>query len=220
MTLKEITGANIKKYRNKIGLSQLKLAELTGIGRSSLAQYESAFALPPLDNALTIAKTLQTTVDRIIGEPNIIESDKIVNIPFYKDTYASAGGGSINYELMPPASLSFNKEFLENVLSTKQFKNIHAIRCIGNSMEPTLKNGEMLFVNPVENEGGTTQNGAIYVVNYYGEVYVKRVTKDPKTKALMLHSDNKEEHPPMEIKDEDLNECQIVGRVVGHLEWV
>ncbi|MGP1485316.1 MAG: S24 family peptidase [Campylobacter sp.] len=47
----------------------------------------------------------------------------------------------------------------------------------GDSMEPTIANGELLFVSTA-NAGGV-----IYVINYGGDVYVKRLEKKSDNKG-------------------------------------
>ena len=57
------------------------------------------------------------------------------------------------------------------------------------------------------------------MVIYYGEVLVKRVKKDPKTKAVELISENKE-YPPICVDGEDIDSFRIIGRVVGHFDRI
>ena len=83
-------------------------------------------------------------------------------------------------------------------------------------MEPTITSGELLFVNPMQNENGII-SGCIYIINYDGDLYVKRIEKNPTTKAITLFSDNKK-YEPIIIQKQDLECCHIMGRVVSHMK--
>src|SRR3989304_4370920 len=61
---------NIIKYRKVRGLSQTKLAELSGISRRMIAHYETNISNPPINNLLAIAKTLSVTLNDLLGETN------------------------------------------------------------------------------------------------------------------------------------------------------
>ena len=144
------------------------------------------------------------------------EKSDIVSIPYFEDVYASAGSGIINYDDVP-VIMDFSEDFLRTFLRISgSLLNIHIINARGNSMEPTIQSGELLFVNPTQNEGGIIC-GCIYVVNFDGDIYVKRIEKDPINKSLTLFSDN-QTYKPIVIADENLQHCQIIGRVVAHMK--
>ena len=146
-------------------------------------------------------------------------SDQIINIPYFEDMYACAGNGVLNFE-SNATPISFDRTFLTKFLGDIKFDNLHIINVIGNSMYPTIKEKEIIFINPFENENYIVKSGAIYTLKYYDEVFIKRVVNNPKTGAIVLHSDNKEEHPSIEILEEDKNNFEIIGRVVAHFDWI
>ncbi|EOH3683822.1 helix-turn-helix transcriptional regulator [Campylobacter lari] len=135
-------------------------------------------------------------------EKNIINDD-IVLIPFYKDSSASAGFGSINYE-NSVQHIPFNKQDLRLMFNIQGFLKIGIIPVIGDSMHPTIKEGEMI----VFQDDGSMIEGGIYVIEHQNEVFVKRLRKRP----LSLISDN-ENYPPITIEENE--EIKIIGRVVG-----
>ena len=139
----------------------------------------------------------------------------IVSIPYFEDVYASAS--ITNYDDMP-VIMDFSEDFLRTFLRISgSLLNIHIINARGNSMEPTIQSDELLFVNPTQNEGGIIC-GCIYVVNFDGDIYVKRIEKDPINKSLTLFSDNQTYKKPTLIAGENLQHCQIIGRVVAHMK--
>ena len=141
---------------------------------------------------------------------------KTISIPYFEDTYASAGGGMINYD-EAPVIMDFDEDFLRMFLRISgSIKGIHIINARGDSMEPTITSGELLFINPMQNENGII-SGCIYIINYDGDLYVKRIEKNPTTKAITLFSDNKK-YEPIIIQKQDLGCCHIMGRVVSHMK--
>ncbi|ANE31925.1 DNA-binding protein [Campylobacter hyointestinalis] len=149
-----------------------------------------------------------------LNAPNLKKSQDTINIPYFEDTYASAGSGIINYD-ETPIIMSFDINFLRVFLKiTGSLNNLHIINAKGDSMEPTISGGELLYINPYENEQGVI-SGCIYVINYDGDIFVKRVDKNPVTKSLTLISDNPK-YEPIKIEVADLTNCKIIGRVVAH----
>ncbi|QDS03832.1 XRE family transcriptional regulator [Campylobacter fetus] len=149
-----------------------------------------------------------------LNTSNLKKSQDIINIPYFEDTYASAGSGIINYD-ETPIVMSFDINFLRVFLKiTGSLNNLHIINAKGDSMEPTINGGELLYINPYENEQSVI-SGCIYVINYDGDIFVKRVDKNPVTKSLTLISDNPK-YEPIKIEVADLTNCKIIGRVVAH----
>lgn len=60
-------GVRLKKLRNERGLSQAKLAELSGIPKGTLLQWEYGMRTPLLDAAVKLADALGITLDELAG---------------------------------------------------------------------------------------------------------------------------------------------------------
>ncbi len=58
----------IRRYRIQSGLSQRKLAALTGHSRSTISAWERGHVLPSLANALQLAKTLGALIETLYHE--------------------------------------------------------------------------------------------------------------------------------------------------------
>lgn len=146
----------------------------------------------------------EKTVRKIRGEdvPNY-EDEDVFTVPYYSDIKASAGNGYYNDHNCEPEYLVMPK-----ALYKAKSKHIHAIKVDGDSMSPNIKENSIVFVD----SGDTflTQN-AVFVVNYQGEIYVKRVQKVDG--HILLKSDNIRYNTiicePQDIK--------IVGRVVNSI---
>lgn len=57
---------NIKKYREKSGISQMALAKIVGVSQQAVAAWESGKSYPSSDKLAGIAHTLGCTVDQIV----------------------------------------------------------------------------------------------------------------------------------------------------------
>ena len=55
----------IKERRTELKITQAQLAELVGIGQSTISEIESGRHQPTIELALLIARALQTSVDNI-----------------------------------------------------------------------------------------------------------------------------------------------------------
>lgn len=120
---------------------------------------------------------------------------------------ASAGPGAIMSPDEPLADVvAFRKDWLGRLGINPRFAR--AIFAHGDSMEPTINDGDLLLVD--ESINHIVDHG-IYVVVYQGMVIVKRVQMR-RDGTLVLKSDNAryeaEEVPPNEIE-----QIQVAGRV-------
>ena len=80
----------------------------------------------------------------------------------------------------------------------------------GNSMEPTLEDGDYALVDP---EKIDYVRNKIYVVTYNDESFIKRMVMDAKSKIVMLKSDNPEYEDILITKDMQVY-LKIEGRVI------
>lgn len=60
-------GRRIKELREKQGMKQMDLAELTNIGRSSIGSYEIESETPTYVNLIKLAETLNVSTDYLLG---------------------------------------------------------------------------------------------------------------------------------------------------------
>ena len=58
---------NLKKYREKVGLTQAELAEKIGVTQCYLSQVERGSKILTLPTAQAIASTLNVTIDELVN---------------------------------------------------------------------------------------------------------------------------------------------------------
>lgn len=215
-----------KKAREYLGLTQLELADKFGFKQYKIKDIETEKQKVSPEIAEGIEKLFSingwwlltgkgTMLLKDSIESSIIVKDtNLVEFPYLTEIYATAGAGAINYDEMRKP-IAFDKTFLEKTLGITVFKNLHIINAVGNSMEPTIKEKSLLFVNPFENESCQIKDGGIYVINCNSSVFVKRISHNPITGATKLKSDNSQ-YEDIEITGQEFESCIIIGRVVGH----
>ena len=116
---------------------------------------------------------------------------------------ASAGPGAESAQEISFDSFRFSRRWLrENGLEAAQ---LTAIRVEGDSMEPTLRDGDEILVE----RGGRSARAGIYVVRIDEALMVKRLDTS-RADLLVLISDNPA-YPPVEVP---AGEAEVIGRVV------
>jgi len=123
------------------------------------------------------------------------ETEKFSKIRYFKDINASAGGGAVNFD-ENYETLYIDKKIID--------KDLDAINVIGDSMEPTIKDGSIIFI---DRNDKSVQNGGIFVVSTPAGVFVKRINLRSDGKIELI-SDNKL-YPGETVED-----AEIIGKVV------
>lgn len=133
------------------------------------------------------------------------ETDKFVRVKYLKNIYASAGGGAENYD-EKESYINIDSQTLQ-CMKIDNSKNIEAINVLGDSMEPTLYDGNVVFI---DRQKDSIQKGGIFVVSTPVGLFIKRL--QIKTDGTMdLISDNSS-YGVENVRFEDI---KILGQVVG-----
>lgn len=139
---------------------------------------------------------------------SLIDSTDRYWIKYYPTISVSAGGGAFdnedNFE-----KLDMPDFFLNLIGGAENLKNVEAINVTGDSMEPTLNNGNIIFIDKTKND--VSKDGIYAFVNENG-LFVKRIQKRIDG-ALDIISDNKEY--PIQIAAKD--EINILGKVISSI---
>lgn len=132
---------------------------------------------------------------------------EFVLVPRY-DVAGSMGNGALIHSEQIVDHLAFKADWVRLELGANP-KNLVLISAVGDSMEPTLRPGDLLLVDRSEN--GVKQD-AIYAIALGGELRIKRVQRlfDGR---LIIRSDNPG-YQPEEIAPSITDTVNIIGRVV------
>lgn len=137
-------------------------------------------------------------------------TEKFAYVRYFKDINASAGGGAINYD--ETAQKLYIDKNIETFFGKENLKNIEALNVIGDSMEPMLKDGSIVFVDRSQID---IKKGGVFVISTNAGVFIKRVVL--KTDGSVdLISENRI-YPKENI---NIDEIMVIGRVVGAIEKI
>lgn len=141
------------------------------------------------------------------GPPPAEEPGDRVTVPEL-DVGASAGPGALPGDERPRSQMVFDPRWLRS-LGAGDVRQMAIIRVEGDSMIPTLADGDEILVD--RSDGAGRLRDGIYVLRVDDAVMVKRLAINPAARALSIRSDN-EAYPSW--PDCALDAVDIVGRVV------
>lgn len=170
-------------------------------------------ALPRLDSLLRIAKAAEVSVEWLATGKEPTKSDsqfeeEFALIPGY-NVQVAAGHGSIAGDEAPTRELAFRRKWLR--FRGFNENDLALVFAKGDSMEPTISDNETVMVDTSEKR---LRDGHIYVIRNGDHLLVKRI-QTLWNDGVQLLSDNKE-YPPQEISSADLENIEVIGKVV----WV
>lgn len=128
-------------------------------------------------------------------------------VPRY-DVAASMGNGAIIHSEQVVDHLAFREEWVRTELSANP-KNLVLISAIGDSMEPTLRAGDLLLI---DRSTAMVKQDAIYAFATNGELRVKRMQLKIDG-SVVVKSDNPQYEAEF-LTSEQIASLRIVGRVV------
>lgn len=100
---------------------------------------------------------------------------------------ASAGHGALAEMEAKSSQFGFDEKWLKR-LTTSKASSLSIIRVTGDSMEPTLHDGDEVMVDLAD--GQTRLRDGIYVLRMDGTLNVKRIAIEPQGKMISVISDN------------------------------
>lgn len=197
---------NIKKYREKMGISQAELSRRIGVSRQTFNNYELGKREADYETLLKIAEELHTSVQALLTDENlepqngiVLEKDNIYMIPIFKTV--SAGFGAYADDQI----CGYEPLYLE---SQREAEETLAIAVKGDSMYPKIEEDDLVVVHKQD----YFENGDIVVAVVCGENdgFVKRAFQTEE--KLTLESINPS-YPPMVFSGPKLDDIKIMGVV-------
>jgi phage repressor protein C with HTH and peptisase S24 domain len=136
------------------------------------------------------------------------DDENTVELNYYPDIVAAAGYGGINEYEFRKQTMKLDRAFLEQFLNIRRFDCLDIITVFGNSMEPFISNGETVILDRIND----ARNGETVIANINGDIYIKRIKKDPLNRWVKFLSDNNE-YDEIELKGKELEYVTIIGIV-------
>lgn len=202
--------AVIKQLRMERGITQEQLASMLKVSRSTIGMYETGNREPDFETCEAIADIFNVDMDYLTGRSKVERKSPI--------TPSSIPQGFIPMPDMSriplvgriacgePITAEQNVEGVVSVPS--QWRSDFALLCKGDSMEPSIKDGDLvaIHIQPM------VENGEVAAVRIDSEATLKHVYLYPN--YIELRPENPAYQSIIKI-GEEMNEVKIEGKAVG-----
>lgn len=224
----ETLGTRLKQLRKEKKLTQQQLAEAIGVSKTSVIYWEKDENTPKHESLKALAKNLSTNVEWLLtgkkivsqssqelqplsewDETTPIDEDEI-EIPFFQNFSFDCGSGSVGEALKAQSqALRISKATLRDLGIEKE--NAVATGASGDSMKPTIKDGDTIYLDLGRK---TIKDGKIFAICHGGLFVAKRLYNLPMG-GVRIVSDNTAEYPEVLLTAEERKEQEF--EVIG---WV
>lgn len=208
----------LKKFRERINLGQKELAEILGVGRTSLAYMEQGTREVSDTVKLGLLKTFKYDIDNdeYLEDIKDVKNMNTIKIPFYRISIA-AGSGIYLDDNVEKEILYFDKRFLSAVLPLyTDFNWLNCYTAMGDSMTTPdgkgILSGDLLFVDISKK----SVNDGVYVININNDLRVKRLIKHLDG-SLSIQSDNPKYAPELYNPDTSPFSIEVIGKVIYNM---
>jgi len=148
-------------------------------------------------------------IKRKLDENNQEEKNKqqaeIITLPVLGK--AAAGLGHINFEGNP------RMEVLSSIPNIGLPKNAFLVEVSGDSMFPTLSDGDLVIINPVQKQMRMVE-GKVCVFSYHDQTYIKRLKINKNEVRLVSDNSDKKRYSDIVISAEELEYLKCYGAVI------
>ena len=219
----QTTSDRINQRMRDLGLQHKDLVAATGASKGTVTNWINGVNNPTGKRLVQLAQALKTTSSWLLTgnstpeftqvEPwdsNTPLDDDEIEIPFFKDFSFACGGGSIGEAIANETrKLRMSKATLRNLSIMKE--NAVAATAIGDSMSPTIKDGDTIHVDLGRKN---IKDGKIFAICIGGLFYCKRLYNLP-LGGVRIVSDNSVEFPEIQLNAQEIIDQQL--EVIG---WV
>lgn len=189
--------------------SKKRLADAAGISESQLYRCIKGSSATTIEPLVAMAMAANVSLEWLIlghGDMRTGSSSSSTALNpegFTRPDPAEAQPGT--------SAIAFSNEWLERF--NKRSSLIRQLTVIGDSMAPTLNEGDLLLIDSSDSR---LADGKMFVLRCQGELLIRRIQIAPQS-GLYLLCDNPN-YPPALITHQELDSLEIVGRVVwqGH----
>ncbi len=216
-TVRMEVGNRMQKVVDFLGVNQAKMAALINVAPRTLARYLKGETCPTVDEVQPLKdhgvniSWLMTGDGEMLsaGSAAIAFADDFVLVPRY-DVRVSAGAGEPVHSEQVVDHLAFKREWVRDRLRVRP-DDLALVQVVGDSMEPTLSEGDLALVHLAERR---LKDGAAYVIEDAGELRVKRIARRLGG-SVLVKSDNPR-YGDEEISGEAAEQLRVLGQVIWH----
>lgn len=186
----------IEEGKRRYG-SASELSRASGVSPANISRWASGKQSPRISEFSAILDAVHAKV--------VYPDEKLVEYDLIPKTSARAGAGSSHLiEDETEGLYAFRKDFLSTLHISK---NSVLLDVMGDSMEPTLRNGDTILIDRSDRE---VHDGLIYLVGFQQQLLVKRLFRD--IAGLVLRSDNTAYRETL-IPPEYMDDFTVFGRM-------
>lgn len=227
-------GERVKARRMELGITQKELGDLVGVSQNSITKIENGgntTFITELASALGVdvmwlstgdsdhksaQKVIEQSLDNYFSnERDLLHKHRID----YYDVRAAAGLTGFENSDYPEiiSSLYLTDEGMAQLVGKKSSDGICLVNVPTDSMEPTIRKGDIVFLDTKVN---AYSGDGIYAFAIDGALFIKRIQKMIGGGYRMI-SDN-EIYPPEQISDDVCENAKFIGRFIRtiHIEAV
>jgi len=209
--MKIFTGEDLTRRLEELDMPKQDFADMMGVQASAISNWLARGVPPKKIKQVCELLNIQSSLDKeFISEDT--QEDTNIKIPKLRNITVSAGAGfdvnNIDETIYDGTLIIDTKDVIKN---GNVADSLIAVRVDGRSMSPTLNHNEWVVVN----KDKTAYIGDnLYVVNYAGNLLVKRLQYDPSLNSIEIISDNPSYKNYKINLSEDQQYFQIIGLVI------
>lgn len=186
----------VRELRKRAGMQQKELAILVGVSKPTVSEWELNKKNPSGERLIKLTKIFGVDAGTILGYDPLFVPIQRNKVPIIGEIACGT-----------PTEAIQNNEGYTDV--PEDVRADFALRCKGDSMEPTFKSGDLVLIRIQPD----VENGQIAAVNVNGETTLKHVYHQQD--GLMLVADNPVYSPIYAPADPDI-EIIIHGLAIGY----
>lgn len=200
-------GAKLKSCRKNMSLSQKEFGQKIGVAESTVSLYESNKRFPDADTLKKMSAFFGVSIDYLLGN----SPAKISNQP-------SSDSQGVRIPVLGRVVAGIPLDAIEEIIDYEEIPKsmaatgeFFALQVKGDSMLPTLKDGDVVIVK----KQPTVDSGDIAIILVNGnEATVKEVKESPAGITLIGH--NVAVYTPQFYSNEEIKSLpvQVLGKVV------
>lgn len=201
----------LRSLMNERDIRQIDLTRAIGAPRQTVSRWLSDM-VPRAESVSKIAEYFGVSPQWLLGGDDGSGSVSIpvgddIDIPQF-DVAASCGGGAEGNNAPPLLRMvRVTKQFLQRYATDADQKHLSLISVSGDSMEPTLFDGDSVLVDTSQ----TVPRDGIYAIYFDSGLFVKRLQRQPG--LIRVVSDNPK-YSPFDVKVSQMEEMgfRVIGR--------
>lgn len=211
--IKREIGLRIQTLRKQSGMTAADLQNATGIGLSTLQNYEAGLRHPPISAIQKIAKALKASASYIAclsDEQYYSNEDEVPTV---------SGLVAIDNDLASPGtkpSLAIDRSLLKS--KNIDPSRLSIIQIDDALMAPTIQPGAQVVVDTSISQ--IVSAGIYALEDQHGVTMLRHCRVVPGDNTVMLSTQSDAKRNTIYLKADELQHYKIIGRVVSVVNWL